>query len=201
MIGETARTKISTLVPVLVALVLASFASVLFLDFADAVFSILLAAAALFVAAVDIDRFEIPDIASLAIFALGLALTQVSGIDIAALAQCVLRSVLVAALLSIFRAAYRWVRGLEGADNSSRTTTATGARFFFDFQPVILAAAGVFRNSLESHGGRQFSRSRAASSFDRDPLADTVQPTTPVGTTRSPITAYRTALRARSSLV
>jgi prepilin signal peptidase PulO-like enzyme (type II secretory pathway) len=114
MIGETARTKISTLVPVLVALALASFASVLFLDFADAVFGILLAAAALFVAVIDIDRFEIPDIASLAIFALGLALTQVSGIDIPALAQCVLRSVLVAALLFVLRAAYRWVRGLEG---------------------------------------------------------------------------------------
>jgi leader peptidase (prepilin peptidase) / N-methyltransferase len=114
MIGETARAKVSILVPVLVALALASVASVVFLDLADAVFGILLAAAALFVAVVDIDRFEIPDIANFAIFALGVAQTQVLGIDITALTQCVARSVLVAACLFVLRAAYRWVRGIEG---------------------------------------------------------------------------------------
>jgi leader peptidase (prepilin peptidase) / N-methyltransferase len=114
MIGETARAKVSILVPVLVALALASVASVVFLDLADAVFGILLAAAALFVAVVDIDRFEIPDIANFAIFALGVAQTQVLGIDITALTQCVARSVLVAACLFVLRAAYRCVRGIEG---------------------------------------------------------------------------------------
>ena len=49
--------------------------AVWFLDAIDAAFGTLLAAAALFIAAVDLERFEIPEIASFAMFVLGLGWT------------------------------------------------------------------------------------------------------------------------------
>jgi leader peptidase (prepilin peptidase)/N-methyltransferase len=97
-----------------IALAGACVAQVFFLDPVDAVFGTILAAAALFVAAVDLDRFEIPDIASFAIFALGLAWTQAWGFDAEAGADALLRSVLVVGFLFTIRAGYRTLRNLEG---------------------------------------------------------------------------------------
>jgi len=97
-----------------IALTGASAAGVLFLEPVDAAFGTLLAAAVLFIAAVDLDRFEIPDIGSFAIFILGLAWTQVSGLGVEAVAEALLRPVVVAGLLFAVRAGYRAVRNLEG---------------------------------------------------------------------------------------
>jgi leader peptidase (prepilin peptidase) / N-methyltransferase len=89
-------------------------AGILFLEPIDAVFGTLLAAAALLIAAVDLDRFEIPDMANFAVFALGLAWSQAWGFDFESFTQALLRSLLVAGLLFAVRAGYRAVRNLEG---------------------------------------------------------------------------------------
>lgn len=89
-------------------------AQVFFLDPVDAAFGTSLAAVALFVAAVDLDRFEIPDIASFAMFALGLAWSQTWGLDADAAAEVLLRSLAVSGLLFAVRAGYRALRNLDG---------------------------------------------------------------------------------------
>jgi leader peptidase (prepilin peptidase) / N-methyltransferase len=154
MIGEKTRTKVSILAPLLVAFALASIVSVLFLDLVDATFGILLAGTALFVAIVDIDRFEIPDLASFAIFALGIAWTQVSGVNIAALTQCVLRSVLVAGFLFAIRGAYRWVRGLEGLGLGDVKLAGAGAAWLsFPYMAVaVLIAVGAAVAAIVGRG-------------------------------------------------
>jgi leader peptidase (prepilin peptidase) / N-methyltransferase len=145
MIGEKTRTKVWALAPPLAALTLASIVCVLFLELMDAMFGILLAGAALFVAVVDIDRFEIPDFGSFAIFALGVAWTQASGIDIGALTQCLLRSILVAVFLFLLRAAYRWVRGREGLGLGDVKLAGAGAAWLsFPYMAVaVLIAVGA----------------------------------------------------------
>ena len=97
-----------------IALAGACAAGVLFLEPVDAAFGTLLAAAALFIAAVDLDRFEIPDIASFAIFVLGLAWTQSSGLGVEAVTEAILRPLVVVGVLFAVRAGYRAVRDLEG---------------------------------------------------------------------------------------
>jgi leader peptidase (prepilin peptidase) / N-methyltransferase len=97
-----------------VAWACASAVGILFLDPIDAAFGTLLAAAALLIAAVDLDRFEIPDMANFAVFALGLSWTQAWGFDFETFTQALLRSLLVAGLLFAVRAGYRAVRNLEG---------------------------------------------------------------------------------------
>ena len=89
-------------------------AAFLFLDAIDAAFGTALAAAALFIAAVDLDRFEVPDIATLTMFVLGLAWTQARGPDLEAVAHAVVRSIVVAGVLFGLRAGYRAVRNFEG---------------------------------------------------------------------------------------
>ena len=81
----------------------------------DAVFGALLAGVALWVAAVDLDRFEIPDIGSLAIFVLGLAWTfESSGMNGNLIGGTLVRSLLAAGLLFTVRATYLMVRNVEG---------------------------------------------------------------------------------------
>ena len=97
-----------------IALAAACGAAFLFLDPIDAAFGALLAAAALFIAAVDLERFEIPDIASFAVFVLGLIWTQARGVDAEAGMDALLRSVVVVGLLFAVRTGYRVVRNVDG---------------------------------------------------------------------------------------
>jgi leader peptidase (prepilin peptidase) / N-methyltransferase len=154
MIGEKAWTKVSMLAPLLVAFGVASIACILFLDLVDATFGISLAGSALFVAAVDIDRFEIPDFASFTIFALGVVWTQVSGIDIAALTQSVLRSISVVAILFVLRVAYRLVRGIEGLGLGDVKLAGAGAAWLsVPYVAVaVLIAVGAAVAAIVGHG-------------------------------------------------
>ena len=62
----------------------------------DALFGVTFAAIVIFIAAVDIDRFEIPDLANLAIFVLGFTWqANVVDIDIRGLAEPIIRCVLM----------------------------------------------------------------------------------------------------------
>ena len=98
-----------------IAFVAALTAGVLLYDPVDAVFGALLAAAAIFIAVVDLDRFEIPDTGSFAMLVFGLAWTlEASGLDAEAFVEALLRSVAAAAILYAVRAGYRAVRGFEG---------------------------------------------------------------------------------------
>ena len=67
--------SVGSMVASVIACACACATAVWFLDAIDAAFGTLLAAAALFIAAVDLERFEIPEIASFAMFVLGLGWT------------------------------------------------------------------------------------------------------------------------------
>jgi leader peptidase (prepilin peptidase)/N-methyltransferase len=121
-----------------IALAGAYVAGVLFLEPVDAAFGTLLAAAALFIAAVDLHRFEIPDISSFAIFVLGLAWTQASGLDAEAITEALVRSVVVAGLLFAVRAGYRAVRNLEGLGLGDVKLAGAGAAWLS--WPYIMVA-------------------------------------------------------------
>jgi leader peptidase (prepilin peptidase) / N-methyltransferase len=97
-----------------VALACAGATGFLLLDRVDATFGALLAAVALIIAVVDLERFEIPDLASVAMFVLGIAWTQAFGFDVEGLGQALLRALLVAAVLLAVRTAYRALRKVEG---------------------------------------------------------------------------------------
>jgi leader peptidase (prepilin peptidase) / N-methyltransferase len=93
----------------------ASGSSILLLVEVDAAFGVLLAAFTLYIAAVDLEHFEIPDVASAAIFLLGLAWTVVdTGFDATACVIAVIRSLATAGLLFAVRWMYENLRGLEG---------------------------------------------------------------------------------------
>ena len=81
----------------------ASGSSILLLVEVDAAFGVLLAAFTLYIAAVDLEHFEIPDVASAAIFLLGLAWTVVdTGFDATACVIAVIRSLATACMLPSF---------------------------------------------------------------------------------------------------
>jgi leader peptidase (prepilin peptidase) / N-methyltransferase len=87
----------------------------LILSDTDAIFGALLAAAALWVAVVDLDRFEIPDLANIAIFVLGVVWSlQSFGIDREVIGEMAMRSLLSAGVLFALRELYRKLRHMEG---------------------------------------------------------------------------------------
>jgi len=92
----------------------------------DSVFGGLLAVTVLYIAAVDVGRFEIPDVANIVIFILGLlwntwALTaEDAGIAL-------LRGVAAAALLLVVRTLYRRWRNIEGLGLGDVKLAAAGA--------------------------------------------------------------------------
>src|SRR5215467_12720837 len=99
----------------LITFFLASITGFFVLETRDAAFGAALAALVLFVAAVDIDRFEIPDLGNLAILLLGLAWTiNEYGSDIRVFGQTLLRIVLAAGFLFAIRGVYRVIRRAEG---------------------------------------------------------------------------------------
>ena len=100
---------------VVVVFSLATGAGFLLLNVTDAVFGAILVAATLFVATADLDRFEIPDLANLAILICGLAWTAVTwGFDLEILAQTVIRCIAAAGLLLAVRVCYRAIRSFDG---------------------------------------------------------------------------------------
>jgi leader peptidase (prepilin peptidase)/N-methyltransferase len=97
------------------AFVVASLTGGLLLNGTDAVFGAVLAAMALYVSAVDLERFEIPDSASLAILMFGLIWSlEVTGGGSDVLAEILTRSGVVGAIMFALRALYQAVRKTEG---------------------------------------------------------------------------------------
>jgi leader peptidase (prepilin peptidase)/N-methyltransferase len=96
-----------------IAFVAAATVCVYFLDASDALFGALLAAMVLHIAAVDVERFEIPDLANLAILLVGLA-WQASELKIEDVLAAIVRCFVAGGLLFAVRLAYRRFRGIEG---------------------------------------------------------------------------------------
>ena len=135
-----------TAVILLGSLVTASIAGFLMLDLSDAVFGALLAAIVLFVAAVDVERFEIPELANLAIFALGLAWTMNAfGFDAYNLFQTLLRAAVVGGFLLAVRIGYRLLRQSEGLGLGDVKLAGAGATWLFwsNITLALLVAAGA----------------------------------------------------------
>jgi leader peptidase (prepilin peptidase)/N-methyltransferase len=99
---------------VLLVAAAASVAGFLLLAPLDAMFGTLLALAVLFVAATDLARFEIPDLANCSIFLLGISWVVSSEFYLGAIIDAVLRAAVAAAVLEIVRILYWRLRGIEG---------------------------------------------------------------------------------------
>jgi leader peptidase (prepilin peptidase) / N-methyltransferase len=120
----------------------------LILNDTDAIFSALLAAAALWVAVVDLDRFEIPDLAIIAIFALGVVWSlQSFGIDRDVISEMTMRSLLAAGLLFAVRELYRKLRRIEGLGLGDVKLAGAGALWLswphIVFALLIAAVAAI----------------------------------------------------------
>jgi leader peptidase (prepilin peptidase) / N-methyltransferase len=116
-----------TLPTVLLAAAAASAAGFLLLAPLDAIFGTFLALAVLFVAATDLTRFEIPDLANCAIFLLGIGWVVSSGLSSDAIFDAVLRAAVAAAVLEMVRILYRRLRGIEGLGMGDVKLAAAGA--------------------------------------------------------------------------
>jgi leader peptidase (prepilin peptidase) / N-methyltransferase len=147
--------------PLLLAFTVASCAGAFLLDRLDAVFGAALAAAVLWVAAVDLDRFEIPDTGVGAIFAFGLGWIYATvGPDIEWFADGLLRSLAAAGFLYAVRTAYRVLRGVEGLGFGDVKLAAAGAPWlFWSAMPIALLIA-VSAALLVVIGGGMVSRQR-----------------------------------------
>jgi len=133
-----------------VTLALASGSGFLFLDMPDAVFGTLLAAATLFVAAADLDRFEIPDFGSAAILIGGLGWTALTwGFDLEILGETVIRCIAAAGLLLAVRVLYRAIRSFNGLGLGDVKLAGAGASWLsWSHAPIalllaVIAAIGV----------------------------------------------------------
>jgi leader peptidase (prepilin peptidase)/N-methyltransferase len=117
----------------------ASLAGALILSGIDAIFGSLLAAVALWVAVVDLDRFEIPDAANLAILGLGVAWSlQSAGVDHEVVVEIALRSLLAAGLLFAVREVYRILRHREGLGLGDVKLAGAGASWL-SWSHIVLA--------------------------------------------------------------
>jgi len=139
----------ASIVAAAVACACAGAAAVVVLDATDAAFGTLLAAAALIIAAVDLDRFEIPDAATFAMFALGVAWTQAWRLDVETLMQALLRSLVVAGALLAVRTGYRALRKVDGLGLGDVKLAGAGAAWLsyphiaFAFAIAVGAAIAV----------------------------------------------------------
>ena len=111
----------------LLAAAAASAAGFLLLAPLDAMFGTFLALAVLFVAATDLARFEIPDLANCAIFLLGIGWVVSSGLYSDAILDALLRAAVAAAVLEIVRILYRRLRGIDGLGMGDVKLAAAGA--------------------------------------------------------------------------
>jgi leader peptidase (prepilin peptidase)/N-methyltransferase len=105
----------------------ASAAGFLLLAPLDAMFGTFLAISVLFVAATDLARFEIPDLANCAIFLLGIGWVVSSGFYSDAILDAALRAAVAAATLEVVRMLYRRFRGIEGLGMGDVKLAAAGA--------------------------------------------------------------------------
>jgi leader peptidase (prepilin peptidase) / N-methyltransferase len=111
----------------LLAAAAASAAGFLLLAPLDAMFGTFLALAVLFVAATDLARFEIPDLANCAIFLLGIGWVVSSGLYSHAILDALLRAAVAAAVLETVRILYWRLRGIEGLGMGDVKLAAAGA--------------------------------------------------------------------------
>ena len=112
---------------VLLVAAAASAAGFLLLAPLDAMFGTFLALLVLVVAATDLARFEIPDLANCAIFLLGIGWVVSSEFYADAILDAVLRAAVAATVLEIVRILYRLLRGIEGLGMGDVKLAAAGA--------------------------------------------------------------------------
>jgi len=111
-----------------------------------AAFAAALGALAVLIAAVDLDRYIIPDTAVLALLALGLLLAAVEGTGGrgAALADAGLRAVVTGATLYLLRAGYQWAAGIDGLGlGDVKLAAAAGPWLMWPTLPFAVAVAAV----------------------------------------------------------
>ena len=113
-------------------------------------FAAALAALVVFIAAVDLDRFIIPDVANAAMFALGLALVLTEawpGEHLAAVADALLRALVTGGALLLLRFVYAKSTGIIGLGLGDVKLAAAGAPFLLwttlPLALVLAATAGV----------------------------------------------------------
>ena len=123
------------------------------MDIRNAVFGSLLALAVLVVAAVDVERFEIPDLANLTILLLGLA-WQAWDLNSDEIFAALLRGVAAAALLLGVRGIYRQVRKVEGLGLGDVKLAAAGA-IWLSWADMWLALCIAVLGALMVVGGRR----------------------------------------------
>jgi len=128
------------------AFVLAAGAAGLLLPSIDAVFGTVLAAVTLFIAAVDLDRFEIPDLGNLFLLVLGLAWTlEVSEFSMEAFAQGLLRSLVAGGVMLTVHYVYRIARGFDGLGLGDVKLAGAGAPWLWwsHLAVTLLIAVGA----------------------------------------------------------
>lgn len=140
--------------------VAATFAALWFLPPIDALFASLLAILALSIAKADLDRFEIPDYANLALFALGAGWIVLSAFDIGeSLLQVLLRTLVAGGFCTAVKLLYRLVRKVEGLGWGDVKLAAAGAVWLtWQQMPIALllaAMAGVLAATVQSLRGDQ----------------------------------------------
>lgn len=121
--------------------------SLVLLPLPAAAFAAALAALAVYVAIVDLDRFIIPDAANIAIFIAGLALVLTEGWPreaLAGLQDALLRALVAGGFLLLLRFAYMRATGIEGLGLGDVKLAAAGAPFLsWGTLPLALALAAI----------------------------------------------------------
>jgi leader peptidase (prepilin peptidase)/N-methyltransferase len=112
---------------VLLVAVAASAAGFLLLAPLDALFGTFLALSVLFIAATDLARFEIPDLANCVIFLLGIGWIVSTRFYSDSILDAVFRAAVAAAVLETVRIIYRQLRGIEGLGMGDVKLAAAGA--------------------------------------------------------------------------
>jgi leader peptidase (prepilin peptidase) / N-methyltransferase len=136
--------RISSATVPLAAFAVAAGTGLAWLETVDACFSAILAALALYIAAVDVERLEIPDIANAGIFTAGIAWTFIdSGFDVTACAFAIVRSLIAAGILFVIRAAYSKVRGIEGLGLGDVKLAGAGASWLSSSSMLIALLVAV----------------------------------------------------------